>query len=89
MDLMRKLGEERGQVRVVDDEIVSPTSTLELARQVVALSRCEAYGLYHATAEGSCSWYEFAREIFAVSNMRVRVETGCAWRIPYEGCPPS
>ena len=53
VELMLKLGRERGQVRVVDDEVVSPTSTEELARQMVALSRSDCYGLYNATAEGS------------------------------------
>jgi dTDP-4-dehydrorhamnose reductase len=75
VNLMLKLARERGRVRVVDDEFVSPTSTLELARQIVALSRCDAYGLYHATGEGSCSWYEFAREIFALTETKVSLET--------------
>ncbi len=74
VDLMLKLGHERGRVRVVDDEFVSPTSTLDLARQIAALSECNAYGLYHATAEGSCSWHRFAKEIFAASNLPVQVD---------------
>jgi dTDP-4-dehydrorhamnose reductase len=71
VQLMLKLAKDRGAVRVVDDEFVTPTSTEELARQVVALSRSEAYGLYHATAEGDCSWFEFAREIFALTHTEV------------------
>ncbi len=51
-------------MRVVDNEFVSPTPTVDIARQIVALSRSDAYGLYHATAEGSCSWFAFAAEIF-------------------------
>jgi dTDP-4-dehydrorhamnose reductase len=74
VDLMLKLGRERGQVRVVDSEFVSPTATADVARQVVALSRCDAYGLYHATAEGSCSWYEFAREIVVAAGLAARVD---------------
>ncbi len=74
IELMLKLAKERGQVRVVDSEIVSPTSTAELAQQIVRLSRSDAYGLYHATAEGSCSWYEFAREVFAMTETPVRME---------------
>ena len=62
IELMLKLARERGEVKVVDDEIVSPTSTRDIARQTVALSRSNAYGLYHATAESSCSWYAFAKE---------------------------
>lgn len=74
IDLMLKLGKERGKVRVVDSEEVTPTSTCELAQQVVLLSRSENYGLFHATAEGSCTWYNFAREIFSIANLPVKVE---------------
>jgi dTDP-4-dehydrorhamnose reductase len=74
VDLMLKLGKERPEVRVVDDEVVSPTSTCEVARQIVALSRSDAYGLYHATAEGSCSWYQFARTIFELTGTAVHLK---------------
>lgn len=74
IELMLKLAKERGKVRVVDSEFVTPTSTAELARQIVQLSHSDAYGLYHATAEGSCSWHEFAREIFAMTNTKVNLE---------------
>ncbi len=73
VELMLKLAKERGEVRVVDSEFVTPTSTVELAEQIVRLSQSDAYGLYHATAEGSCSWYEFAREIFQATNTPVRL----------------
>jgi dTDP-4-dehydrorhamnose reductase len=82
VNLMLKLGRERGRVRVVDDEFVSPTSTLELARQIVALKRSDAYGLYHATGEGSCSWYEFAREIFKITGTTVNLEIAGANEFP-------
>ena len=75
VELMLKLAKERGEVRVVDSEWVTPTSTRELARQIVALSRSDAYGLYHATAEGACSWYEFAHEIFAITNTKVNLRS--------------
>ena len=74
VELMLKLGRERGMVRVVDSEVVSPTPTAQIAAQMCDLSRSEAYGLYHATAEGSCSWYGFAREIFKVANLKVDVQ---------------
>ena len=73
VDLMLKLAREKGEVRVVDSEVVTPTSTRELAQQIVSLSRSDAYGLYHATAEGTCSWYEFAREIFSVARTPCRL----------------
>jgi dTDP-4-dehydrorhamnose reductase len=74
VELMLKLARERGKVRVVDSEFVSPTRTTEIARQMVALSRSDSYGLYHATAEGSCSWHEFAGEIFRLTNTKVTLE---------------
>jgi len=73
IELMLKLARERSEIRVVDSEIVTPTSTVELARQMLALSRFDGYGLYHATAEGSCSWYEFAREIFALTSTKINL----------------
>ena len=68
IQLMLKLAKERDEIRVVDSEVVSPTSTAELAQQLVRLSRSDCYGLYHATAEGSCSWFKFAQTIFSLTK---------------------
>jgi len=69
VELMQKLGNEREEVRVVDNEIITPTSTLEVSRQLVSLSRNPVYGVSHGTAEGECSWYEFAKEIFRIKGI--------------------
>jgi dTDP-4-dehydrorhamnose reductase len=82
IELMLKLAKERGQVRVVDSEVVSPTSTAELAQQLVQLCRSDSYGLYHATAEGSCSWHEFAREIFTLTDTAVELKVASADEFP-------
>jgi dTDP-4-dehydrorhamnose reductase len=74
IELMLKLARERGKVRVVDSEFVTPTPTREIAQQMVVLSRSDAYGLYHATAEGSCSWHAFAKEIFVLTDTKVNLE---------------
>lgn len=74
VELMRKLANEGKEIRVVDSEIVTPTATSELARQMVKLSRCDAFGLYHATAEGGCSWYQFAKEIFDLTGTEARLQ---------------
>jgi dTDP-4-dehydrorhamnose reductase len=74
VELMLKLSKERKELRVVDDEFVSPTPTAQLARQLVVLSRSSDYGLYHATSEGSCSWFEFAATIFELTNTHIRLE---------------
>jgi dTDP-4-dehydrorhamnose reductase len=74
VELMLKLAHEREELRVVDDELVSPTSTVDIARQLVVLAPTSDYGLYHATAEGSCSWHEFAHAIFDLTGTNVRLE---------------
>ena len=82
IELMLKLARERGEVKVVASEVVSPTSTSALARQIIVLSRCDAYGLYHATAEGSCSWHEFAGEIFSLTNTPVKLKIAAPDEFP-------
>ena len=67
---MIRLAHEKPEVRVVTDEVLTPTSTYEIALKTVALLKSERPGLYHLTCEGSCSWYEFAREIFTVLNLK-------------------
>ena len=66
---MLRLGEERGAVSVVNDQIGSPTYTEDLAVLLVDMVQTEKYGRYHATNEGLCSWYEFACEIFRQADM--------------------
>jgi len=66
---MLRLGKERGAVSVVDDQIGSPTYTYDLARLLVDMIQTDRYGRYHATNEGLCSWYEFAKEIFRQAGM--------------------
>lgn len=74
VELMLKLSREREELRVVDDEFVTPTTVTEIAKQLLVLSETSKYGLYHATAEGSCSWHEFARAIFDLTGTKVRLE---------------
>jgi dTDP-4-dehydrorhamnose reductase len=83
VDLMLKLGRERREVRVVDDEVLTPTSTREVARQLLSMLEAGAPdGLYHATAEGACSWYEFATEIFRLSQCPVLLNKAAPGEFP-------
>lgn len=60
----------RGEpIRVVNDQTLTPTYTVDLATQVSTLLSTTHYGLFHATNEGSCSWFEFARAIFDLSKI--------------------
>lgn len=70
---MIRLGKEREEVSVVNDQIGSPTGTYDLARLAVDMIESDKYGIYHATNEGVCSWYEFAKEIFKLSNLNVKL----------------
>jgi dTDP-4-dehydrorhamnose reductase len=74
VEMMLKLAKEREELRVVDDEFVSPTPTAQIAQQLVVLNKSADYGLYHATAEGSCSWFEFASAIFELTKTKIRLE---------------
>lgn len=64
VELMIRLATEGKRIRVVDDQRMTPTYTLDLARQIVALAGTTDYGLYHASGQGECTWHDFAGEIF-------------------------
>lgn len=71
---MLRLGETHDTLRVVDDQIGTPTYTLDLARLLVDMIETDQYGYYHATNEGGyISWADFAREIFRQAGMNVDV----------------
>jgi len=71
---MLRLGETHDTLRVVNDQIGTPTYTLDLARLLVDMIETEKYGYYHATNEGGyISWADFAREIFRQAGMNVNV----------------
>lgn len=70
---MLRLSEDHDQVRVVRDQVGSPTSTKELAGVIAHLLFTENYGLFHATCEGSCSWADFSREIFRLAGKPTEV----------------
>ena len=62
------------EVRVVDDQVGCPTFTGHLADALVRLAGTEDFGVHHVAASGSCSWFEFAREIFARAGSETRAE---------------
>ena len=71
---MLKLAKERDSLTVVDDQIGSPTYTADLSKLLVSMIQTDKYGRYHATNEGYCSWYEFAKEIFKVAGVKIDVK---------------
>ena len=59
---------------VVNDQYGSPTYTYDLAKLLVDMVVTDKYGIYHATNEGICTWYEFAREIFRQAHIQIDVQ---------------
>jgi dTDP-4-dehydrorhamnose reductase len=60
-------------IRVVDDQILTPTYTMDLAAAVRKLILTGNFGLYHLSSEGQCSWYEFTKYIFEKEGVAARV----------------
>jgi dTDP-4-dehydrorhamnose reductase len=79
---MLKLAKERDEIRVVNDEILTPTYTVDIANQIVRLMDSDVYGLYHATAQGSCSWYQFAAKIFEFTGTKIRLNVAGPGEFP-------
>ena len=65
---MLKLSENNKTLRVVSDQIGSPTSAAELARFIIYLIQTDNYGVWHGVCDGSASWYEFTKEIMRLSG---------------------
>ncbi|WP_333593714.1 dTDP-4-dehydrorhamnose reductase [Anaerospora hongkongensis] len=70
---MLNLAAKNSTLKVVNDQIGTPTSTVDLARAIYALLATDAYGTYHGTCQGQCSWYDFACEIFRQAGKQVKV----------------
>ena len=71
---MLRLGETKKKLSVVNDQIGSPTYTVDLAKLLADMAATEKFGTYHATNEGFCSWAEFARAIFEQAGLDVEVD---------------
>jgi dTDP-4-dehydrorhamnose reductase len=72
VETMLRLARERDEVRVVDDQVGSPTFCVDLADALVRLVRTDDYGLHHVAGGGACSWAEFAAEIFRQAEVDCR-----------------
>ena len=73
VNTMLRMAREGKPLRVVDDQVCTPTSTVDLARQIVRLIEHtdgqSDYGVYHMNDHGQCSWYAFASEIFQLAGV--------------------
>ncbi|WP_129690852.1 dTDP-4-dehydrorhamnose reductase [Gottfriedia acidiceleris] len=72
---MLRLSETRNELNIVEDQIGSPTYTIDLAILIVDLIKSDKYGIYHATNEGFTSWADFAKEIFKQTDSKTLVKS--------------
>jgi dTDP-4-dehydrorhamnose reductase len=86
---MLRLGDERDELRVVDDQVGCPTFTGHLAEGLVALAQGGERGVRHLAGGGSCSWYEFAREIFGRAGVDCQVEPCTTAEFPRPAARPA
>lgn len=70
---MLKLAETNKELNVVGDQFGNPTYAKDLAIAIVNLMQTEYYGTYHGTCEGTCSWYDFAKKIFEIKGINIKV----------------
>ena len=73
-ELMINKARTEGVVRVVTDQVLSPTFTADLARKSKELIEHDAVGLFHLTNAGECSWFEFARGAFEIARVEAKME---------------
>ncbi len=73
IETMLRLAKERDELRVVNDQIFSPTYTKELAGKIAQLINTEYYGIFHITNRGICSWYEYTKEILRLAGLKTPV----------------
>ena len=73
VETMLQLAREGREIRVVGDQVLTPTSAKELAKKVRKLVETGRYGLYHITNSGECSWYQFASAILELAGLRARL----------------
>ncbi len=70
---MLELSKSHSELKVVNDQIGTPTNSYHLAVQILELVKHPFFGIYHATCEGMASWYDFAVEIFKIAGVNVKV----------------
>ena len=76
VETMLRLAGEQPEVIVVTDQVGCPTYTRHLAQAIALVIESDEYGIHHIAAEGSCSWYEFAQEIFDQEGVECSVLAG-------------
>ena len=88
IDTMLRLAKDRDEINVINDQVGSPTYTKDLAPLLVDMIETDKYGVYHATNEGYCTWYEFAKEIFRIADVDIKVNSITTKEYPTKAVRP-
>jgi len=89
VDTMLKLGKEEGELNLIDEEISSPTYVVDLARATRELIESGASsGIYHRTNSGACTWYGWAKKIFELAGLSVKLNPVLAGKFPRPAVRP-
>ncbi|MBI4284627.1 MAG: dTDP-4-dehydrorhamnose reductase, partial [Chloroflexi bacterium] len=89
IETMLRLGSERDELRVVNDQVFSPTYTADIARKIAQLVDTEYYGVFHVTNSGTCSWFEFTKEIIRQAGLKTKVTPITSDQYPQKARRPS
>jgi len=88
VNMMLRLSEKKNKLFIVEDQLGSPTYTCDLAHLIIEMIKTNKYGTYHATNEGFCSWFEFAKEIFRITNREIDVQPISSKNFPTAAARP-
>ncbi len=88
IEAMLRLARERDELKVVNDQVFSPTYTSDLAQKIGQLMTTDYYGIFHITNRGTCSWYEFTTEIFRLAGIKTPVAPITSGQYPQKARRP-
>lgn len=89
VETMLRLAREQDELRVVNDQVFSPTYTKDLAKKIAQLIKTEYYGIFHITNREACSWYEFTKEILRLAGLKTPVIPITSAQYPQKAKRPS
>lgn len=88
VETILRLAQERDELRVINDQVFSPTYTKDLVKKIVQLIDTEYYWIFHITNKGICTWYELAKEISRLAGLKIPVTPITSDQYPQEAKRP-
>ncbi|MFC1893957.1 dTDP-4-dehydrorhamnose reductase [Chloroflexota bacterium] len=88
VETVLKIAKEKDELKVVNDQVFSPTYARDLAKKIAQLINTEYYGIFHITNSGACSWYEFAKDIIKLAKLDIPIIPITSAQYPQEARRP-